>query len=70
MAEIEHNDTPEEEDAKWIWGLFYYNPADKRIFPPKRVRWLGWTVNFANPYSILAMVAVIAVAIYIGDDFL
>ena len=43
----------------WIWGLFYFNKADKRIFPPKRIAWMGWTVNFANPYSILTMVAVV-----------
>ncbi|TCN53922.1 DUF5808 domain-containing protein [Flavobacterium circumlabens] len=27
---------------------FYYNPKDKRLFPPKRIKQLGWTINFAN----------------------
>ena len=36
----------------WIWGIFYYNKEDERLFPPKRVAWMGWTVNFANPKSI------------------
>ncbi len=36
----------------WIWGIFYYNKEDKRIFPPKRIAWAGWTVNFANPMSV------------------
>lgn len=25
----------------WIWGLFYYNKEDKRIFPQKRIAWMG-----------------------------
>jgi uncharacterized membrane protein len=49
-----HNDP-----ANWKWGLFYYNKNDKRIFPPKRIAALGWTVNFANPYSILVMLGII-----------
>ncbi len=49
-------------DSKyWKWGIFYYNPEDKRIFPPKRNRYLGWTINFANLYSILAMLALIVI---------
>lgn len=35
----------------WRLGIFYYNKDDKRILPPKRFPILGWTVNFANPYS-------------------
>ncbi|HWY99400.1 MAG TPA: DUF5808 domain-containing protein, partial [Bacteroidia bacterium] len=42
------------------WGIFYYNPKDKRLFPAKRYG-LGWTVNFANRNSILAMVTVVII---------
>ncbi|MFT3795447.1 hypothetical protein [Flavobacterium sp.] len=57
-------ETPQEktwrEDPKnWKWGLFYYNPEDKRLFPRKQLREMGWTTNFANPKSILAMIALI-----------
>jgi uncharacterized membrane protein len=38
----------------WKAGIFYYNPEDKRMFPPKRIAGMGWTINFANPYSLLA----------------
>ena len=48
----------QKDPANWKFGIFYYNPKDKRIFPPKRIGW-GWTVNFANPYSILVLVAII-----------
>lgn len=37
----------------WTWGIFYYNPEDKRILPPKKQEWMGWTVNFANTKSVL-----------------
>ena len=47
--------------SNWIWGIFYYNKSDHRIFPPKRIPWMGWTVNFANWKSILALVVVIAI---------
>ncbi len=40
--------------ANWKAGIFYYNPEDKRMFPPKRIAGMGWTINFANPYSLLA----------------
>ena len=43
----------------WVWGMFYYNREDKRLMPPKYYKEMGWTVNFANPKSILAMVALI-----------
>jgi uncharacterized membrane protein len=45
-------------------GLFYYNKEDKRIFPPKRMAWAGWTV-IANPISVavLAIVLIIIIGI-------
>lgn len=43
-----HNDP-----KNWIWGILHYNPKDKRIFPPKRTKQLGLTINFANPNSVL-----------------
>jgi len=47
----------------WKVGQFYYNKEDKRIFPPKRIPWMGWTVNFANQKSILAFLLIMAVII-------
>jgi uncharacterized membrane protein len=40
----------------WIWGIFYYNKEDKRLMPPKRIPFMGWTVNFANRNSVLLFV--------------
>jgi uncharacterized membrane protein len=57
------------DDKYWIWGMFYFNPEDKRIFPPKRIPWMGWTVNFANPISILMAVILIVSLIGITNYF-
>ena len=43
----------------WKLGLIYYNKEDKRTFPPRKYGWTGWTVNFANPTSIIVTVFVI-----------
>lgn len=52
--------------SKWIWGIFYFNRDDKRILPPKRIPAMGWTINFANPNSILLFVAIVAVIVLIA----
>lgn len=48
--------------ANWKLWIFYYNPEDPRWFPPKRTL-LGWTMNFANPVSIVAMFVLCALLI-------
>ena len=58
--------TPKPGRSKWVLGIFYFNPDDQRLFPPKRIPWLGWTINFANPYSIAAMLLVIAAILCIS----
>ena len=35
---------------------YYFNKEDNRLFPPKRIPWMGWTINFANWKSIGAFV--------------
>jgi len=43
----------ETEPNDWKWGVVYFNPNDPRIFVPKRIEWLGWTLNFAQPVSVI-----------------
>ncbi len=50
----------------WKWGTFYYDPADKRLWVPKRIPLMGWTINFAHRYAwlvVLLLTALIAAAI-------
>ncbi|WP_343615501.1 DUF5808 domain-containing protein [Flavobacterium sp.] len=71
---MQYNQEPTEEEKNnwqndpnnWLWGIFYYNPKDKRIFPPKRIKELGWTINFANPNSVFFCVVFILILIIIS----
>ena len=48
------------------WGIFYFNPEDPRFFVSRRNIRIGWTLNFANPYSYLIVFLIIIFAIMIG----
>ncbi len=45
----------------WKWGSFYYNKEDPRLLPPKRISWMGWTVNFANFKSVLLFIFMLSI---------
>ncbi|MBE8727201.1 DUF5808 domain-containing protein [Flavobacterium hungaricum] len=72
---MEDNREPSEETKEqwhqdpdnWIWGMFYYNPKDARLFPPKKVRELGWTINFANPNSVFIAFVIIGILLIISE---
>jgi uncharacterized membrane protein len=53
----------------WKAGIFYYNKADNRIFVPKRLESLGWTINFANPLSVITFVVLIIVLLILTNIF-
>jgi uncharacterized membrane protein len=48
------------------WGVFYYNPMDSRFILPKRYRWMGWTLNFANIYSYVFILGTIIIVVLLG----
>lgn len=54
------------EPSNWKWNIFYFNSNDKRVLVPKRIPILGWTLNFANPYSGLILIAIFAFAILVA----
>lgn len=54
-----------DDPGNWKFGVFYFNRQDKRILVPKRIELLGWTINFANPVSILSFVFIILVVLVI-----
>lgn len=55
-------------DAYWKAGVFYWNPDDPAIFVPKRVG-IGITMNFANKWSWIVLLAII-VALLVPVFFL
>ena len=48
------------------WGFLYFDPADHRVIVPKKVAWMGWTLNFASPFSILIIAGIIALMWWIN----
>jgi len=48
------------------WGIFYYNREDMRGIVPKRNKWMGWTLNFAQPLAWVILLAIVAFAILMG----
>jgi len=55
-----------DDPVNYRWKYFYFNPKDKRIIPSSRRKsirigfggppYMGWTINFANPFSVIAAV--------------
>jgi uncharacterized membrane protein len=53
------------ENYKWV--IFYFNSKDPRMIVPKRNRIMGWTLNFANPYSYLILLGIAVFAIFMSN---
>jgi len=54
----------------YIWGIIYFNPKDSRVFVPKKIPWAGITLNFANPFSylfLLLLIAIIKLLVILGS---
>jgi len=53
--------TPEDpkEYNPYKWGIFYYDPEDKRVLIPKRFG-IGWTFNFGNWKSYVLVAVLIS----------
>ena len=53
--------------SNYKWG-FYFCKADPRPIVPKRLKWMGWTVNLARPSAIpitLLLVAIMAAPLFL-----
>jgi len=44
-------------------GIFYFNRKDPRLIVPKLDPSMGWTLNFASPYSYLFLIAIVLIII-------
>jgi hypothetical protein len=47
----------------WYACFFYFNKGDPRIIVPKRIRSMGWTINWARPMAIPLSLMSIAVVL-------
>jgi len=57
-------DFEHENPLNWKWGTFYYNKKDSRLIVYKRIKLLGWTLNFAHPVSYIIMALIFAFVFY------
>lgn len=48
-----------DDDAKWVLGMFYYNPMDPSVFVEKRTG-IGYTLNFARPVAWVVILGIVA----------
>ncbi len=62
-------DRMQNDPENYKWGIFYFNKKDKRTILPKRNKLLGWTVNFASPYSYLILAGILVLAILMDTLF-
>jgi uncharacterized membrane protein len=56
----EYLDNMSKDPSNWK-GPFYFNKKDPRVIVPKLHPSMGWTLNFASPYSVMAMIALLAI---------
>ena len=48
-----------QKDENWAgpkWVEVYFSKKDPRIIVPKRIKWMGWTVNLAHTAGVLLFV--------------
>ena len=55
-----------DDDSKWVWGLFYFNPSDPSVFVEKR-NGIGRTINFGRPAAWVILAAIVLVIIFAGN---
>lgn len=68
-TEKEIFDSMRKNPRSWKSTFFYMNGNDSRLFVPKRIPSMGWTLNFANPYSYLVLLVIIMIPIIISILF-
>lgn len=55
------NDRMIQDPTNYKGGIFYFNRKDRRILVPKRLKMMGWTLNFANIYTYILVLGIILV---------
>ena len=54
----------QERQSTWKWGC-YYDPNDPRVFVPKRIAGMGWTVNIGRPAGKLFYFGILLLVFFI-----
>ena len=51
------------ENSNWKFGIFFYDPDNKKVFVPKRFG-IGWTLNFARVESVLIIGLLVIILLF------
>ena len=51
--------------SNWKLGIFYFNAEDPRILPPKRIKQLGWTLNFGRWQAWIIIISLFIIVVYL-----
>ncbi len=47
-------------------GVIYLNRKDRRLMVPKQNPSLGWTLNFANPYTYVLLILLVLIVVFVS----
>jgi uncharacterized membrane protein len=59
----------ENQPNHYKWSFIYFNSADHRVIVPKRVAWMGWTFNFASPFTYLIIMGIVGLLVLLDYFF-
>lgn len=49
------------DSSHWKWGILYHNPSDPRVWLPKRIPAMGYTLNFAHRAAYWWLIGLIVI---------
>lgn len=61
----EINQSEHKNPKNWKLNIFYFSTKDSRAFVPKRMKWAGWTLNFAKARSYLWIIGITALVFFV-----
>jgi uncharacterized membrane protein len=61
MTSQENKDKWHADLKNWKLGILYFNKEDQRIIVPKRIGFLGWTLNFVNPNVFVILIGFLSI---------
>ena len=63
LQSVRGNDASYDDDGKWLWGMFYYNPNDPATLVPKKVG-IGYTINVATTAGKIFIAVILLIILF------
>ena len=66
MTQDEINEKEWGNPDNWAGPGFYFSKRDSRVWVPKSIPWMGWTLNIARPmWAYLLLAFIIGIPLFI-----